>query len=156
LIVTQSAADGLVEELAPVELAAAVVVGADADVAETDADVAAAVGAELDDELDELQPAMRAPLAARTARMVSDEPLGISGTSMGVTQVTPSLAGRPGSLAPDARIDINRITARSAKRCRTDQKATATVVAPIAPPGSPSSPPTAPIQRSPARSSTPP
>jgi hypothetical protein len=46
-IVAQSAADGLVEELAAVELAGA----------ETDADVAAAAGVELDDELDELQPA---------------------------------------------------------------------------------------------------
>jgi hypothetical protein len=81
LMVTQSAAEGLVEELAAVELA-----GAEADVAgaETDAaaDVAAAVGVELDDELDELQPAMRAPLAASTARMESDERLDISGTSI--------------------------------------------------------------------------
>jgi hypothetical protein len=83
LMVTQSAADGLVEEPAAVELA-----DAEADVAgaETDAeaDVADAVGVELDDELDELQPAMRAPLAASTARMESDERLDISGTSMGV------------------------------------------------------------------------
>ena len=52
LMVTQSAADGLVEELAAVELAGA---EADADVAEADAaaDVAGAVGVELDDELDE-------------------------------------------------------------------------------------------------------
>jgi hypothetical protein len=88
-MVTQSAADGLVEELSAVELA-----GAEADVAgaETDADAAAdvadAVGVELDDdELDELQPAMREPLAASTAstaRMESDERLDISGTSMGV------------------------------------------------------------------------
>jgi hypothetical protein len=87
LMVTQSAADGLVEEPAAVELAAAEAESA-ADVAgaETDvtADVADAVGAELDDEPDELQPAMRAPLAARTARTLCDERLGISGTSIGV------------------------------------------------------------------------
>jgi hypothetical protein len=83
LMVTQSAADGLLEELAAVELA-----GAEADVAgaETDADAdvadAVGVGVELDDELDELQPAMRAPLAASTARMESDERLDISETSM--------------------------------------------------------------------------
>jgi hypothetical protein len=82
-MVTQSAADGLVEELAAVELAGAEaeVAGAEADAG---ADVAAAVGVELDDELDELQPAMRAPLAASTARTVSDERLDTSGTSMGV------------------------------------------------------------------------
>jgi hypothetical protein len=101
LIVTQSAADGLVPELAAVELAGA----------ETDADVAAAVGVELEGELDEEQPAMRAPLAARTARTVSDEPRDISGTSMGAehkpsrlvpAQVAPSLPEKPASLAPDA------------------------------------------------------
>jgi hypothetical protein len=83
LMVAQSAADGLVEELAAVELAGA---EADADVAGADAeaDVGATVGVELDDELDELQPAMRAPLAASTARIESDERLDISGTSMGV------------------------------------------------------------------------
>jgi hypothetical protein len=84
LMVLQSAADGLVDELAAVELAEAEadVAGADAD---ADADVADAAGVELDDELDELQPAMRAPLAASTARIESDERLGdISGTSMGV------------------------------------------------------------------------
>jgi len=74
LMVTQSAADGLVEEPAAVELAdvEADVTGA---AAETDAaaDVADAVGVELDDELDEVQPAMRAPLAASTARAESDE-----------------------------------------------------------------------------------
>jgi hypothetical protein len=75
LMVTQSAADGLVEEPAAVELAAGV---------EATADVADAVGVELDDEPDEVQPAMRAPLAARTARTVSDERLDISGASMGV------------------------------------------------------------------------
>jgi hypothetical protein len=52
------------------------------------ADVTDAVGVELDDdELDELQPAMREPLAASTAstaRMESDERLDISETSMGV------------------------------------------------------------------------
>jgi hypothetical protein len=84
-MVTQSAADGLVEELVPVELAGA---EADADVAgaetDADADVAGAVGVELDDELDELQPAMRAPLAASTASTVSEGRLDISGTSMGV------------------------------------------------------------------------
>jgi hypothetical protein len=81
-MVTQSAADGVLEEPAAVELAGA---EADADVAgaETDADVADAAGVELDDELDEVQPAMRAPLAARTARAVSDERRDISGTSMG-------------------------------------------------------------------------
>jgi len=83
LMVTQSAADGVVEEPAAVELA-----GAEAEVdvagAEADADVAGAVGVELDDELDEVQPAMRAPLAARTAKTVSDERRDISGTSMGV------------------------------------------------------------------------
>jgi hypothetical protein len=73
-MILQSAADTLVEELAAVELAEADVAGADAD----------AVGVELDDELDELQPAMRAPLAASAARMESDERLDISGTSMGV------------------------------------------------------------------------
>jgi hypothetical protein len=78
-MVTQSAADGLVEEPAAVELAGA---EAEADVAETDADadVAGVVGVELD----EVQPAMRAPLAARTTRTVSDERRDISGTSMGV------------------------------------------------------------------------
>ena len=76
LMVAQSAADGVVEEPAAVELA-----GAEADAV---ADVAAAVGVELEDELDELQPAMRAPLAASTARIESDERLDISGTSMGV------------------------------------------------------------------------
>jgi hypothetical protein len=81
LMVTQSAADGLVEELAAVELAGAEVVAAGAD---TDADVAGAVGVVVDDELDELQPAMRAPLAASTARAESEERLDISGTSMGV------------------------------------------------------------------------
>jgi hypothetical protein len=83
LIVTQSAAEGLVEEPPAVELAGA---EAEAGVAETDADadVAAAVGVELDDELDEVQPVMSAPLAARTARTVSDERRDISGTSMGV------------------------------------------------------------------------
>jgi hypothetical protein len=82
LRVTQSAADGLVEEPAAVELAGA---EAEADVAgaETDADVAGEAGVELDDELDEVQPAMRAPLAAKTARTVSDERRDISGTSMG-------------------------------------------------------------------------
>jgi hypothetical protein len=75
LMIVQSAADGLVEELAAVEVAA------DADVAEADTDAA---GVELDGELDELQPAMRAPLAASTARAESDERLDISGTSMGV------------------------------------------------------------------------
>jgi hypothetical protein len=74
LMIVQSAADGLAEEPAAVELA-----GAEADVAGADA-----VGAELADELDELQPAMRAPLAASTARMESDERLDISGTSMRV------------------------------------------------------------------------
>ena len=75
LMMVQSAADGLVEELAAVEVAA------DADVAEADTD---AVGVELDDELDELQPAMRAPLAASMARAESDERLDIIRTSRGV------------------------------------------------------------------------
>jgi hypothetical protein len=81
-MVVQSAADGLVEEPAAVELAEA---EADVAAAEDDAgaDVADAVGVVVDDELDELQPAMRAPLAARTARTVSDERLDISGTSRG-------------------------------------------------------------------------
>lgn len=84
LMVTQSAADGLLGELAAVELA-----DAEADVAgaETDAvaDVADATGAELADELDdEVQPAMSAPLAASTATAESDERLDISRTSMGV------------------------------------------------------------------------
>jgi hypothetical protein len=81
LMITQSAADGLAEELAAVEVAA------DADVAGAEADVA---GVELDDELDELQPAMRAPLATSTARAESDEPLDISGTSMGVKRIVAS------------------------------------------------------------------
>src|ERR1700722_7347233 len=114
LMIVQSAADGLVEELAAVEVADVTPVGE-----ETGVEVVA-VGVELDDELDE-QPAMRAPLAARTASTVSEGRLGISGTSMGVdheqnrhraerrggpsargrvgrvvpSQVTPSLAGRP-------------------------------------------------------------
>jgi hypothetical protein len=71
-MVTQSAADGLVEEPAAVELAGAEA-GADVAGADAVAGVADAVGAELDDELDELQPAMRAPLAASTARIESDE-----------------------------------------------------------------------------------
>jgi hypothetical protein len=83
-MVTQSAADGLLAEL----LAAVELAGADADVAGAEADVLAAVAdavdVELDDELDEVQPAMRAPLAASTARAESDERLDISGTSMGV------------------------------------------------------------------------
>lgn len=79
LMITQSAADGELAELAPVELAVP-----DADVAGAGADVDAAVGVELDDELDELQPATRAPLAASTATAVSEERLDISGTSMGV------------------------------------------------------------------------
>jgi hypothetical protein len=88
LMVTQSAADGLVEELAEVELA-----GAEADVAGAEvigaddvaaADVADAVGVELGEELDdELQPAMRAPIAASTARIESEERPDISGISMG-------------------------------------------------------------------------
>jgi hypothetical protein len=83
LMVTQSAADGLVEEPAAVELA-------DAEVDVTGADVADAVGVELDDELEELQPAMRAPLAASTARIESDERLDISGTSIGVERIVAS------------------------------------------------------------------
>jgi hypothetical protein len=71
-MIVQSAADGLVEEPAAVEVAGA----------ETDADVAAAVGVELDDEPDELQPAMRAPLAASTTKAESDERLDISGTNL--------------------------------------------------------------------------
>lgn len=71
LMIAQSAADGLVAEPVPVELAADV------------ADAAAEVGVELADELDELQPAIRAPPAASTARAESDERLDISGTSMG-------------------------------------------------------------------------
>jgi hypothetical protein len=83
-MVTQSAADGLVEEPAVVELAGADTdAGADVAGVETEADVAEGAGVELDDELDEVQPAMRALLAARTARTVSDEPLDNSGTSMG-------------------------------------------------------------------------
>jgi hypothetical protein len=95
-MVTQSAADGLVEEPAAVELAGA---EAEADVAgaETGADVAAAVGVELDDELDEVQPAMRAPLAARTARTVSDERRDISGTSRGVEHERSSNSNHPKS-----------------------------------------------------------
>src|SRR3984957_8909748 len=83
LMVTQSAADGLLAELAT---AVADVAGAETAVAgaETDADADVAAGVELDDEPDELQPAMRAPLAASTARTVRDERLDISGTSMGV------------------------------------------------------------------------
>ena len=80
-MVTQSAADGLVEDPAEVELEGA---EAEADVAGATAavaDVAGVVGVELDDEL---QPAMRAPLAARTARTVSEGRLDISGTSMGL------------------------------------------------------------------------
>ncbi|MGD0702621.1 MAG: hypothetical protein ABSA02_22405 [Trebonia sp.] len=85
-MVTQSAADGLVAEAAAVEAADT---EAEADVAgaETDAvaDVADATGVELDDEPgDELQPAMRAPPAASTARMESEERLDISGTYRGV------------------------------------------------------------------------
>ena len=74
LMITQSAADGLLEELVTVELAEAEADVADADAA---ADVAEAVGVELDDELEELQPAMRTPLAASTARAESDERLDI-------------------------------------------------------------------------------
>src|ERR1700722_12738268 len=111
LMIVQSAADGLVEELAAVEAADVTAVGV-----ETGVEVVA-VGVELD----ELQPAMRAPLAARTASTVSEGRLGIAGTSMGVdheqnrhraeqrggppargrvrrvvpSQVIPSLAGRP-------------------------------------------------------------
>jgi hypothetical protein len=96
LRVTQSAADGVVEEPAAVELA-----GAEADVAgagdETGADVAVAVGVELDDEPDELQPTMRAPLAARTARTVSDERRDISGTSRGVEHERGSNSNHPKS-----------------------------------------------------------
>jgi hypothetical protein len=96
LMVTQSAADGLLEEPAAVELA-----GAEADVAgagaETGADVADAVGVELDDELDEVHPAMRAPLAARTARTVSDERRDISGTSRGVEHERGSNSKHPKS-----------------------------------------------------------
>src|SRR3984957_10692812 len=114
LMIVQPAADGLVEEPAAVEVADVTAVGE-----ETGVEVVA-VGVELDDELDE-QPAIRAPLAARTASTVSEGRLGISGNSMGVdheqnrhraerrggpsargrvgrvvpSQVTPSLAGRP-------------------------------------------------------------
>jgi hypothetical protein len=76
LMITQSAADGLLEELATVELAEAEADVADAD-ADAAADVAEAVGVELGDELEELQPAMRTPLAASTARAESDERLDI-------------------------------------------------------------------------------
>jgi hypothetical protein len=79
LMIAQSAVDGLLAELAAVEVADADATGVGED---TGAEVAVAVGVELDDELDELQPAMRAPLAASTAKAESDERLDISGTSM--------------------------------------------------------------------------
>jgi hypothetical protein len=79
LMIVQSAADGLVEEPAEVEAEDVTAVGED-----TAAEVCVAVGGALDDEPDELQPAMRAPLAARTARTVSEGRLDISGTSMGL------------------------------------------------------------------------
>jgi uncharacterized membrane protein len=77
LIVAQSAVDGLLAELAAVEVA-------DADATGVGEETGAEVAVELDDELDELQPAMRAPLAASTAKAESDERLDISGTSRGV------------------------------------------------------------------------
>ena len=75
LMMVQSAADALVEELAAVEVADVTAVGE-----ETGVEV---VGVELDDEPDELQPTMRAPPAASTAKAESDERLDISGTSGG-------------------------------------------------------------------------
>jgi hypothetical protein len=75
LMIVQSAADGLVEELAAVEVADVTEVGE-----ETGVEV---VGGALDDEPDELQPTMRAPPAASTAKAESDERLDISGTSGG-------------------------------------------------------------------------
>jgi hypothetical protein len=100
LMVTQSAADGLVEEPAAVELAGAEA-GADVAGAETDTDVDDGAGVELDDELDEVQPAMRPPLAARTASTVSDERRDISGTSMGEHEQNRHRAKRRG--VPSAR-----------------------------------------------------
>jgi hypothetical protein len=78
LMIVQSAADGLVEELAAVEVADVTAVGE-----ETGAEVCVGAGGALDDEPDELQPTMRAPPAASTAKAESDERLDISGTSGG-------------------------------------------------------------------------
>ena len=77
-MILQSAADGAFEEAAEVEV--------EVELADAAADVAAAeVGVELADELDELQPAIRAPPAASMTRTESDERLDIKSLHGGGT-----------------------------------------------------------------------